>query len=164
MPQEHFATFRRYLGAKPERGLEKGASAAFSANVPIIDILLGGRNLPQSFYDYLEENRRYLSRGAIDLDEATDIADSGLSLGTLYERLGQPKDLFIYLNLASSLMHEYRLAHYRAVSRQVPEALKDETPGTSGETSPGTFLRRRMEFKYGEFDDFVPTKENLMVI
>lgn len=144
MPREHFTAFRLYLGAYPDRGL-KGPSGAFSATIPLLEILLRGDELDAKYLNYLAENRQYLPRrGREAIDGALSALSKTGSLTMLWRANGQPAALGEQLSVMRKFFDGFRRVHYRSVERQLPEAITDDIPGTGGETKPGEFLRERI--------------------
>mgnify|MGYP003393498839 CR=1 FL=1 len=143
MTPGHFPTFRRYLMSHPTRNLH-GPSGAFSAGIPTLEILFRGNELPEKYIQHLKTNWEYLPlRGHDALTNA--IRSKDRSLMALWRERGEDRLLKPAIDALGEIFNTFRRAHYNAVGRQLPEALKDETPGTAGEVKPGEFLRDRME-------------------
>lgn len=53
-----FLIFRQYLATNEQRNA-KGPSGAFTARVPLLEVLFAGETLPEEFFRYLESNRIY---------------------------------------------------------------------------------------------------------
>ena len=70
MPEGHFEVFRKYLNSNPLRNL-KGPSGAFTARIPLLELLFRGNELPVEYTRYLETNWQYFPRqGRVELAEA----------------------------------------------------------------------------------------------
>lgn len=148
MPREHFAIFRHYLNKNPITG-HKGASAAFTSGIPIIGILFGGENLPKEYYDFLQENEIYFPRkGRAGIRQSRELADNGLSITALYNASEKPSQMAPYLEDINQSLRLFRGIHYAATKHQIPQAISNKLPGTSGEPSPGEFLRGMMKIRY----------------
>lgn len=143
-----FSVFRQYLVGSSERKL-KGPSGAFTAGVPVIELLLSAPSMSEEQISYLFDNSRYFPRkGREQIFEAVLQGLRGRSLVQLCEQMGNPDYLILGLKKISELIREFRGMHYKGVSRQVPEAISGEVSGTGGEDDPGAFLRRRMKINH----------------
>ena len=145
---KHFGEFRGYLGTHPIRQT-KGPSGAFTAGIPILEILIAKDRLPEDYTQYLEANRQYFPRvGRNSIVAAQELAADGNSLIVLCEEIGNPPYLAEAINRLSEFLRRFRGEHYRAVRKQVPEALDGQSSGTGGEADPGEFLRNRMRIRH----------------
>lgn len=152
MPKEHFAEFRPYLGTHPIRQT-KGPSGAFTARIPILELLLAGEHLPEEYMQYLENNKMYFPRsGRIQIDQARSMVEEGLTLTALSRRLGNPEALDGGIDLLGKSIRKFRGVHYKGVAHQVPGAISGHTRGTGGEIDPGTFLRERMKIRHTNYE------------
>jgi hypothetical protein len=144
MAPEHFAMFRKYLTSHPIRDL-KGPSGAFTARIPLLELLFRGDELPDEYIRYLRENWQYFPRqGRAEITEALSLADEGNTLITLWNRMQSPQSLLECITTIGKFFNRFRQVHYQTVKRQIPEAIKGELAGTGGEANPGVFLRERM--------------------
>lgn len=145
MQKGHFGQFRKYLGTHPTRNL-KGPSGAFSAGFPTLEILLRGEEMPEEYMKYLDTNGLYLPRvGRAQLYASLKLAKSGQSLAALSRSVGRPSALEEQIQTIGTFFNNFRKSHYRAVGRQLPDAVNDRIAGTAGEEKPGEFLRKRIE-------------------
>jgi len=145
---EHFKVFRPYLSTHPLRG-SKGPSGAFTAGIPALETYLSGSNLPSEYFGYLRENAEYFPRaGRLKIDQAVEAARQKRSLTDINNGLGNPEAITGILVTMSELLRRFRGEHYRAVRRQIPEALDGQAAGTGGEADPGEFLRSRMKMRH----------------
>ena len=148
MTSGHFGVFREYLKSHPTRDL-KGPSGAFSAGLPTLEILFRGNELSEKYRGYLRTNWEYFPlRGRNELAHALETKEN--SLIAEWRVRGKDPLLKPVIDALGEMFNTFRRAHYNAVGRQLPEALKDATSGTAGEAKPGEFLRERMkETRYG---------------
>lgn len=144
MNPQHFAAFRKYLVVHPSRGL-KGPSGAFTARIPILELLLHGDELPPDYHEYLAVNWRYFPReGRVQLAEVLEQMRMSQTLVTIWRRLCEPEALRAPIAALGRFFAKFRRIHYGAVARQIPEAVQGKIAGTGGETNPGEFLRDRI--------------------
>ena len=144
MPKNHFTVFRKYLGTHPIRHT-KGPSGAFTAGIPLLELLFRGDTLPGDYLDYLSKNWMYLPKtGRKDIEVALQGIAQGWSLLSLWERDARSEEVEKYINLIGNFLDSFRKAHYGAVARQIPEAVTGRLAGTGGEIDPGAFLRHRI--------------------
>jgi hypothetical protein len=142
MNKDDFNYFREYLKTHPIRETP-GASGAFSATIPIYDLLLGGENLAEDRLRDLEEHMRYFPRKRRkDIGKAQAMAHMGLTLNSLYQATSKPETLGSILQELSRQMHVFRGKHYKAVEYQIPDVLTGLDKGTRGETRE--FLQSRI--------------------
>lgn len=156
MPPDHFVLFRKYLASHPLRNL-KGPSGAFTASIPVLDLLLRGNDLPPNYPDYLRENMRYFPcDGQKEIQNAIHTVSANQTLVEIWRRrpnvvrkFSDPErdtqELKRMIDAIGEFLNAFRRAHMGAVARQIPEALKGNLAGTGGESNPGQFLRQRME-------------------
>jgi len=123
---ESFRTFRLYLGSHPTRHL-KGPSGAFSASVPLVDILLAGRSLPTPMIEYLTRNLMYFPRqGRRELTQALQESAEGK---TLFDIVSPAHELHDLTEEIKEQVRIFRSFHRGAVQTQ----LQDVLIGTAGE-------------------------------
>lgn len=152
MPCEHFSAeggFRFFLNPHPRRLGLIGPSGQFTAAIPVIDILLGGENLPRQMIDYYNERLLYFPlAGRVAMEDAWKIVGLVGSLTSLVKgRAADPK-VTAAVNEVIKQMEGFRLAHYKAVAQQVPGSLRGDVSGTSGEGNVAKFLKERMRVNY----------------
>ena len=144
MDKAHFAAFRKYLGAHPARGL-KGPSGAFSPGIHLLEILLRGDDMPESYLRYLWDNSGYFPQnGYAAITDALQAASACGSLASIARALDCAK-LSERVNVIGQFFNDFRRIHFGVVNRQLPEATQDKIAGTAGEARPGTFMRERIE-------------------
>jgi hypothetical protein len=141
MPEGHFAQFRRFLTSHPRRGY-KGPSGAFTAKIPILEFMLRGESLSDSYRNYIQDNLRYFPQRD---REKLESVQRQPSLTNIYLNLGKPPELLPLLENVHEFLKQFRATHYRTIAAQIPEAIRDGgAAGTGGEANPGQFLRERM--------------------
>lgn len=155
MDRSHFKVFRFYLGSHPYRLLKgepiKGASGAFSATIPLVDLLLAGENLQGDHLAYIHVNMPYFPRkDQKELERAFRAIQEERTLHSLYRRVGEPEELGVVLKEISETLHTFRGVHYQGIKHQLPEAMSGEVPGTGGEANVSEFLLRRARTKHLE--------------
>ncbi len=142
MPKDHFAVFRRYLGSHPTRGI-KGPSGAFSATLPTLELEIRGQ-VQAELIAYLTDNWQYFpNRDQPQLAAALQRSATGRTLRHLAQQTGGAAATEMLQDMVN-LLRQWRGHHYRAVRRQIPEAVSGSLTGTGGEANPGAFLRQRM--------------------
>lgn len=145
LPDGHLGVFRKYVSVHPVRNL-KGPSGAFTARIPIMELLLHGEELQPDYMDYFEANRKYFPRqGQTEVLEAFEQVRNGNTLTSLCYLHGDPPDLMERINVIGKFLNVFRKSHIRSVAQQMPDLLKGDVPGTGGELNPGKFLRDRMK-------------------
>lgn len=148
MPRNNFAVFRKFFNTHPTRGL-KGPSGAFTAAVPVLDMLLGGENLDASYFDYLRDNEMYFPRsGRQKMADAYKKIENGKTLTALAASIENPQELVDRLQTISAQLRQFRGQHYKGVKHQIPGAVSGTVAGTGGEADPGKFLRQRMKMRH----------------
>lgn len=139
----HFGVFRKYVSVHPVRNL-KGPSGAFTARIPILELLLHGEELQPNYMTYFEENQKYFpQQGQVEIMEAFEQAQSGNTLTSLCYKNERAGCITERINIIGEFLNEFRTMHYQSVARQVPDILKGAAPGTGGEANSGEFLRNR---------------------
>jgi hypothetical protein len=143
MTKGHFGIFRKYVSVHPTRNL-KGPSGAFTARIPIMELLLHGEELPLDYMAYFEENRKYFpQQGRVEILEAFKQAQNGNTLTSLCYKNEQAKCIIGHINMIGEFLNDFRTMHYQSVARQIPDILRGDAPGTGGEVNSGEFLRNR---------------------
>jgi hypothetical protein len=146
MNKDDFNLFRRYFQTHPIRQI-KGASGAFSASIPVADLLLGGENLAEDHLSYLHHNMPYFPRnGRKEINRALMMVQAGLTLNSLYRAVGKPEELGMILQELSHTVRVFRGKHYKAVEYQLPKVITGEEVGTGRET--GEFLHKRIGIRH----------------
>lgn len=144
MRPEHFSVFRKYLNSHPVRGL-KGPSGAFTAGIPILEVMTRGDELPPEYFTYLTENMKYFPRaGQKMLQEVLTWSATGNTLTSLSRHAGADPVLGNMVEMIGTFLNKFRAMHYPIVPRQVPEIVHGDVAGTGGEKNPLAFLRERM--------------------
>lgn len=147
-----FNLFRGFLGARPDFDCS-GPSGAFTASIPIIDLLYSGNHLPKDRFDFYKKNMIYYPRPAHSFMQSTmeKIKTGGYTdLIDLAEHSPSCKKL---ADVCYRFLTGFRNMHLKMVEEHLPEVFKDEKPGTMGldknvdnqEIGTGTFLRNRLD-------------------
>ncbi|MEK7530666.1 MAG: hypothetical protein AAB573_02265 [Patescibacteria group bacterium] len=140
MPSGHFGLFRTFLGSNVARGA-RGPSGAFTARVPTLEVMLRGSNgLEASYRKSLDDHRAYLpQRDRAGLERAL----GGPSLSDAHKKNPRSGEILELIQVLDGFFSRFRSAHYGAVAKQVPEALRGTVPGTAGETDVAGYLKTR---------------------
>lgn len=141
-----FNRMRQYLSTREQNEqMLKGASAAFSARIPLIDFLTVA-DIPEKSERYVADNRKYFPRnGQREMDEAIRLAREHKTLPYLIENHPNAESLRNDLQIMRAMMHMFRLEHYRLAVKFIPEAIHGHGSGTGGEADAGSFLRDRIK-------------------
>ncbi|MCB9798385.1 hypothetical protein H6758_01515 [Candidatus Nomurabacteria bacterium] len=138
MNPEHFAAFRGYLASHPVHGFP-GPSGLFSPGVYLLELLLRG---PQSTWPQFFANRGTCFDNE-SLRSITGAMEDGHTLTAHMISLDWPPRMHEVVRFLETLLDSFRGHHYKAVRKQIPQALTPGGTGTAGE-SAGQFLRDRM--------------------
>ncbi len=152
MPKEHFLQFRPYFSPI----VLTGPSGRWTAGVPVIDTLLGGKSvLSDMVTEYLVEEEppgtprieyfprdgQRLFRGVVEeVKQRGGIADIPLR--------EEPNEVRINALKLQHALKAFRISHKQAVDRQIlknPEPVIGPTPGTGGVPDVVKFLDKRLE-------------------
>jgi hypothetical protein len=145
LPDGHFNVFRKYVSVHPIRNL-KGPSGAFTARIPIMELLLHGEELQPNYMCYFEENRKYFPRqGQMEILEAFEQVQNGDTLTSLCYKNEQTACVMERINVIGEFLNTFRKSHIKSVAQQIPDILRGDAPGTGGEVNSGKFLRDRMK-------------------
>lgn len=141
LPPDYYEVFRTYL---KEHSNLHGPSAFYSPGVALMDVLYAGTRLPQDYLEQLETDLRqgYFCRRD-DIQNAVENAREKHAILDQVEQRDEPDSYSSALDFTEGVL-DFRRVHYRAAKAAVPDVVRDECPGTSGETLPGTLLRSRM--------------------
>lgn len=149
MPPGTFEQFRGYFSSDPFVKGAKGPSGAFTAGIPIVELILAGDHLPEDYLDYLDTNSIFFPRsGQERIHIERENASQGLTLVTLAERT-RSTGFQEELTKVSDTLRKFRGMHRGAVLDQIPQALRGTVTGTAGETDVSKFLGQRMQMKHG---------------
>lgn len=141
----HFDAFRKYVSVHPVRNL-KGPSGAFTARIPIMELLLHGEELRPNYMHYFEENRKYFPReGQAEILDAFKQAQNGNTLTALCYKNERAQCIMERINVIGEFLNVFRKSHIKSVAQQIPDILRGDAPGTGGEINSGKFLRDRMK-------------------
>lgn len=145
LPDGHFSVFRKYVSVHPTRNL-KGPSGAFTARIPIMELLLHGEELQPNYMHYFEENRKYFPyEGQAEILEAFKQSQNGNTLTALCYKNELAERIVERINVIGEFLNMFRKSHIKSVAQQIPDILRGDAPGTGGEINPGKFLRDRMK-------------------
>lgn len=150
MSTEHFSTFRPYFlehptRTRPDGRKYKGPSGAFTASIPVFEILFAGEKMNPEQFNYFRDNEVYFPRkGQRDIQEALEYLGDGLTLTQLASSLDNPPILVEELAKLDYYLNQFRGKHYAGVRRQIPGAIEGNVSGSAGETDVGRFLRGRI--------------------
>lgn len=155
MDMSHFELFTRYLGSHPYRQLNgiqmRGASGAFSATIPVADLLVAGENLKSDHLVFLQANMPYYPRaGREHMARAYTIVQQRKTLFSFYKTFGKPKVLLDELKIFAKFLRQFRGSHFAGVKNKNPRALTGEIVGTGGELKAEEFLKNRIHTDYFE--------------
>ncbi len=145
MDPVHFAQFRVYLMPNPHRHGAKGPSGAFSAQVPLLEILFRNGASVSNFRPYLQEHWGYFPRQHRDqLAGALKHADEGLTLVNL-NRVTVSAIAVEYARILDMFFYRFRHAHMQATKRQILKNPHTSAEmGTQGITNIKQFLGERI--------------------
>lgn len=125
MPGEHFKTFRQYISSYPD-GKTRNASGAF-IGMPRLQIRLTG--LTPKYEEFLDESMRYFPvHEQPDIKKARAVAQQGHYLIAECEKLQIGESQLSFATALKSVIEpirDFRLSHYYAVYRYVPEAMPE---------------------------------------
>lgn len=139
MPDGQFEAFRKYLMSREDCNL-RGPSGAFSARIPVLEMLLRGVN--EERLDYLAQNQQYFPERDRDLlAYAIGMAKRGDTLRALAQG---SDDEAGPVGKLEAFFTKWRQLHMSAVARQLPKVWKGQDEGTSGETDVRRFLMGRL--------------------
>lgn len=142
----HFAEFRPFVATDPITGLN-GASGAFSARMPTVELLAVGRALIESHRAYADKHMLYFpSDGRKSLQNALAAAEAGKSILDYAAKFGDPDDLIDPLADLYSSYFDLTSAHYGATAAQIPEVVRGNKEGTAG-TNAKQFLIDRIQLR-----------------
>lgn len=150
MSPDHFSAFRPYFLEHPIRRTSngekyKGPSGAFTASIPIFEILFAGEKMQKEQFKYFEENEIYFPRkGREGIQEALGYLQEGRTLTQGANLVGNPPTLVEELAKFDQYLNEFRGKHYAGVRRQIPGSIEGKVSGSAGETNVGRFLRGRI--------------------
>lgn len=150
MSTEHFSTFRPYFlehpaRTRPDGRKYKGPSGAFTASIPVFEILFAGEKMNQEQFNYFKDNEIYFPRkGKRDIQEALEYLGNGFTLTQLARSLDNPPILVEELAKLDYYLNQFRGKHYAGVRRQIPGAIEGNVSGSAGENDVGKFLKGRM--------------------
>ena len=143
MDKDHFGQFRGYFATHPTRHL-KGPSGAFSARVPILDLVVAGDHTLPVYGSYLTNNMQYFPRGnRKQLAAAQQLAERGLTVSAVNDKLGHDPQVASAVATVYDSLDVFRAKHAAAVQHHVPAAMAGKAPGTGGEQDVRTFLLNR---------------------
>lgn len=143
MPKEDFAVFRPFFTSHPTRNF-KGPSGAFSGNIPLVEFLCFGSQLPDERFTYLSENLMYFPRDTQEL--LGKFAKNGpetVDLNSKVNKSAKGKFTTILQGI-QAVLKTFRGVHYAAVKHHIPEALEGKITGTAGERDVAQFLKDRI--------------------
>lgn len=143
MPPGVFEKFRKYFKSHDTRKL-KGPSGAFSARIPIFELLVCGRRYPQAQHLYLAENRIYFPECDDGLLEFALWSSKGDECLLNLMRMSDPTNVEIMKLFVEGFLVGWTAAHRNTASRQLPAAFRGEDVGTSGERDVKKFLTDRL--------------------
>ena len=123
----HFAAFKPFFAPNPFTG-EKGPSGAFSAKIPHVDILLYGKNLPQSTRDYLKENEPYFPTA--DLAAANASLEDGRSLIDIVCQYSDNTEARERCRQIAQKMVGFRRTHKGAVAKHIGKEVMGSAEGS----------------------------------
>jgi hypothetical protein len=145
----HFMAFKPFFDTNPYTG-EKGPSGAFTASIPHIDMLLYGRETPQSLQDYIRVNKDYFP--------VTDYADlqKTINKGTsLIERFDGDHNSLELIHRISLQKRRFRALHMAAVKKHIGTNAVGSAEGKSAmpflhqrvtdNTAKAAIIKTRME-------------------
>lgn len=150
VPKDHFTAFREYFMSHPSRKnpdgeVYKGPSGAFTAGIPVFEILFAGEKMKPEQFNYFKENEIYFPRkGREDIRDALEYLQNGLTLTQLAGALGNPPTLGAELAKLDYYLNQFRGKHYGAVKHHIPGAIEGNVSGSTGQTEVGQFLKGRM--------------------
>ncbi len=127
--REHFDSFRKFLTGNKKRGL-KGPSGAFTAKVPILELLTFGEKSDANYVKYIKDNIIYFPNcDKQNLTEVLLLAE-GKHLDSKFEALCDISGTEELVQSIKDLLVVFRKQHLGLVQKKLP----DETKGTAGET------------------------------
>ena len=150
MPKEHFITIRDYFLSHPIRTTPdgekyKGPSGAFTAKIPVFEILFAGETMKPEQFHYFKDNEMYFPRkGREEIQDALQYLEEGSTLTQLASLLGNPPILKTELDQFDHYLNQFRGMHYAGIKHQIPGAVEGNVSGSAGEVKVGQFLKGRM--------------------
>lgn len=152
MPKDDFEKFRHYISQPlPIRNVD-GPSGAYSWRVPYMEMLFWGKELPEPYVQKIESNLKYYSlEGRRVMEVALPKLASGICVKdteSAVEFIPEVMESFM------RFMELFRNMHLAAVAKLLPKEYKDQAPGTSGESTPGTFLRNRRDVMKNLYESY----------
>lgn len=138
---EHFLAFRKFLSSYPNTTL-KGPSGAFSGAIAEIHFKYGFDPADKTYVEYVSSNFELFPRK--NRPALKDFLD-GNRMSLLKQIAEKRYDHLVEdTRVLGDFLLGFRKMHYGLVARHLSEAVKDKVVSTSGEQSPGEFLRDRI--------------------
>jgi len=142
--QQEFNKFRQYLSSYGKEGdinFLPGPSGAFTASIPIIELLIGGDKSNKEFLKSLEKRTLFYPVVQRDLMLRLLKENSKPSLLTMAKNHLGGEQLYKAVQDVARDLQGFRHSHMGLVKRKLP----NEFVGTSGNESPKEFLKKRID-------------------
>ncbi len=137
----HFNAFRQFLTESKNRSL-KGPSGAFTAKIPILQMVTFGKDCDKAYMQYVKDNFQYFPKPDHSLLKSLiKLAEGKLPKShVLNVCLNEESSRENVTKLVKEFLLEFRKSHYGVVKKMLP----DDVKGTAGE-SPKAFLGERIK-------------------
>lgn len=144
LDKDAFVRFRKFLASRPDLDC-LGPSGAFTATIPVIDLLYSGNHLPEDRLKFFCSNLHYYPRSwQVFISESVKEIREKIFID-LIDLSNKDVNVSVLCEVCSKFLLAFRKGHHHMVMQHIPGVANDSEPGTMGGEPPGSFLKKRID-------------------